>query len=84
MLPRAIQIILNGLRSHIPPCCILAYLQGTAKGIVMQNLYDVYRPCPKHRCTIGISDRQYLELLNQGICPLPNGNFNQHGDYTSR
>jgi hypothetical protein len=75
--------IAYGLHNGYPICCIIAYCLGLASGVVIRNndLSDVYRPCPIHRRSIGVSDVEWLKRANDGVCPLPRNDFDSKGDY---
>lgn len=75
--------IKNGLTAHYPLCCIIAFvLKLSAPGICYRNgnMYDPFMPCFFHSKN-AISDREYLTVLNNGDCSLPDSNFDADGNY---
>jgi len=75
----------NGLKEKYPLCCIIAFCMGARAekaGIVFRNgdKNDSYVPCPIHRSSQNYhSYREALLLLNDGVLPLPESNFNPNG-----
>jgi hypothetical protein len=71
------------VKKKYPPCCILAFCLGiSANGVVLRNgnSEDAYAPC--FYCQkYSISDKTHLKLLNDGVCPLPDSDFDDEGNY---